>query len=180
MVVTSFSESPMATQVDYDRFSELKAFDETKAGVKGLVDAGVSQVPRIFIQPPDDFTTGDTKFSFPVIDLQDTNTDPARRKEIVDMVRDASETWGFFNVVNHGISVTVLEEMKDGVRRFYEQDTEVKKQYYSRDLERKVVYNSNFDLYKAPAANWRDTFYFLMAPQTPDPQELPPAFRYVL
>lgn len=180
MVVTSFSESPMATQADCDRLGELKAFDETKAGVKGLVDAGVSQVPRIFIQPPDDFTTGDTKFSFPVIDLQDMNTDPARRKEIVDMVRDASETWGFFNVVNHGISVTVLEEMKDGVRRFYEQDTEVKKQYYSRDLERKVVYNSNFDLYKAPVANWRDTFYFLMAPQPPDPQELPPAFRYVL
>ncbi|KAJ9700624.1 hypothetical protein PVL29_006098 [Vitis rotundifolia] len=170
----------MATQADYDRLSELKAFDETKAGVKGLVDAGVSQVPRIFIQPPDDFTTGDTEFSFPVIDLQDMNTDPDRRKEIVDMVRDASETWGFFNVVNHGISVTVLEEMKNGVRRFYEQDTEVKKQYYSRDLERKVVYNSNFDLYKAPAANWRDTFYFLMAPQPPDPQELPPAFRDIL
>ena len=32
----------------YDRLSELKAFDETKAGVKGLVDAGVTAVPAIF------------------------------------------------------------------------------------------------------------------------------------
>ncbi|KAK6781011.1 hypothetical protein RDI58_023195 [Solanum bulbocastanum] len=43
----------------YDRMSELKAFDDTKTGVKGLVDSGIT-------------------------------------KEIVDKVRDASETWGFF------------------------------------------------------------------------------------
>ena len=28
---------------NYDRRSELKAFDESKAGVKGLVDAGVER-----------------------------------------------------------------------------------------------------------------------------------------
>ncbi|CAH8251382.1 unnamed protein product, partial [Arabidopsis lyrata] len=32
----------------FDRASELKAFDESKTGVKGLVDAGISQIPRIF------------------------------------------------------------------------------------------------------------------------------------
>ncbi|XVF42349.1 hypothetical protein PTKIN_Ptkin01aG0354600 [Pterospermum kingtungense] len=39
---------------DYDRAKELKAFDDTKAGVKGLVDAGVVTVPRIFLMPPED------------------------------------------------------------------------------------------------------------------------------
>lgn len=33
---------------DYDRLSELKAFDDSKAGVKGLVDAGVTTIPAIF------------------------------------------------------------------------------------------------------------------------------------
>ena len=175
MAVTSLSES------GYDRLSELKAFDECKAGVKGLVDAGVSQVPRIFIHPldQDHLTTCNTKFNFPIIDLQGMNAGSARREEIVNMVREASERWGFFNVVNHGIPDIVVEEMKDGIRRFYEQDTQVKKQYYSRELERKVAYNSNFDLYKAPAANWRDTIYFLLAPHPPHPQEFPEAFRYV-
>ena len=37
----------------YDRESEVKAFDESMAGVKGLVDAGVSQIPRIFYSPPE-------------------------------------------------------------------------------------------------------------------------------
>ena len=31
--------------------AEVKAYDETVAGVKGLVDAGVSQIPRIFYSP---------------------------------------------------------------------------------------------------------------------------------
>lgn len=33
-----------------DRISELKAFDERKAGVKGLVDAGITQLPRLAFQ----------------------------------------------------------------------------------------------------------------------------------
>ncbi|KAF3541275.1 hypothetical protein F2Q69_00021596 [Brassica cretica] len=35
-------------------------------------------------------------------------------------------------VINHGVSVNLLERMKDGVRRFNEQSPEVKKQFYSR------------------------------------------------
>ena len=178
MVITSIShEFPE----DYDRASELKAFDESKTGVKGLADAGVSKVPRMFIQPPDNLRTYTTQFNFPVVDLQGMDNDPIRRNKIVDMVRDASETWGFFNVVNHGIPVSVLEEMMEGVRRFHEQDTEVKKQFYTRDASRKkVMYNSNFDLYTAPAANWRDTFYCLMAPHPPNPEGLPASCRYVI
>uniref|UniRef100_A0A6N2MR73 Uncharacterized protein n=1 Tax=Salix viminalis TaxID=40686 RepID=A0A6N2MR73_SALVM len=34
---------------DYDRQSEFKAFDDTKAGVKGCVDAGVTKIPDVFI-----------------------------------------------------------------------------------------------------------------------------------
>lgn len=167
---------------NYDRASELKAFDDTKAGVKGLVDAGITEIPRIFHQPPDEFEkssliTADAKFSFPIIDLEGVKNGLVDRKEIVDKVRNASETWGFFEVINHGIPLTVLEEMKDGVRRFYEQDVELKKKFFSRDFTRKVVYNSNFDLYSAPAANWRDTLCCLMAPNPPKPEELPTACR---
>ena len=38
---------------DYDRVKEVKEFDETKAGVKGLVDSGVVKIPRFFIHPPE-------------------------------------------------------------------------------------------------------------------------------
>ena len=168
---------------NYDRASELRAFDETKAGVKGLVDAGIDKIPCIFYQPPDNFNkapvSGDTQFCFPVIDLEGVDKDPIQRKEIVKRVGKASEKWGFFQVINHGIPVSVLEEMKAGVHRFYEQDNEVKKEWYTRDTSKRVMYNANFDLYSAPAANWRDTMYCLMAPNPPNPQELPAACRCV-
>ncbi|KAB1219161.1 hypothetical protein CJ030_MR3G008361 [Morella rubra] len=187
MVFTSKDEVPAALKPDYDRTSELKAFDETKAGVKGLVDAGVTEIPRIFHQPPDNFNkpsvTGDTQFVIPVIDLGGIDKDVIKRKDVVERVRDASETWGFFQVVNHGIPVSVLEEMKEGVRRFHEQDTEVKKEFYSRDRTlrtRQVLFNSNFDLYSAPAANWRDTFYCVMAPTSPKTEDLPAVCRDIL
>jgi len=80
-------------------------------------------------------------------------------------------------VVEHGIPMKVLDEMLQGIRRFNEQDTEVKKEYHSRDLSRKVYFNSNFDLFQSPAANWRDTLTCIMAPEPPSPEELPLACR---
>ena len=68
----------------------------------------------------------------------------------------------------------------EAVKGFHEQDTETKKQYYSRDYVKKVVYNSNFDLYTNAVANWRDSLYLIMAPDPPTPQELPQIFRYKL
>ncbi|KAG2727995.1 hypothetical protein I3843_01G179800 [Carya illinoinensis] len=174
---------------DYDRASELKAFDDTKGGVKGLVDAGVIEIPRIFYLPPDCFgktnsvpdVSDETELStIPVIDLEGSEKYVTKRKEVVEAVRDASETWGFFQVVNHGVPVDVLEEMKEGVRRFYEQDTEIKKEFYTRDPMRPVVYNANFDLYHAPTANWRDTFMCSMAPKPPKSEDLPAPCRDIL
>ncbi|CAL1396424.1 unnamed protein product [Linum trigynum] len=173
----------------YDRLAELKAFDETKAGVKGLVDAGVTQIPRIFQAPPhlldsvdraSPVSPDDPNFSFPIIDLEGADRDPAKRKQIVEKIRDASANWGFFQVVNHGIPETVLEEMKAGVHRFYEQDVELKKQFYTRDNKRKIVHNSNFDLYSGAFTNWRDTTLYRMAPDPPAPEELPACCREIL
>jgi len=43
-----------------------------------------------------------------------------------------------------------------------------------------VVYNSNFNLYSAPATNWRDTFHCLMAPDPPKLEDLPAACGDIL
>lgn len=168
----------------YDRVAELRAFDDTKAGVKGLVDAGVSEVPQMFHHSPDNFekssVSGDNRFCIPIIDLEGVKEDVVKHKVIVEQVGEASKTWGFFQVINHGVPMSVLEDIEEGVRSFFEQDLELKKQFFSRDYTKKLVYNSNFDLSSAPAANWKDTLVCFMSPDPPEIEELPAACRYIL
>ncbi|KAF7817784.1 1-aminocyclopropane-1-carboxylate oxidase-like protein 1-like [Senna tora] len=165
---------------DGHREEELKAFDETKGGVKGLVDAGISKLPQIFISPTHpSLCASASSLPIPVIDLNHFQQPTTLRKHIIDEVRHASETWGFFQVVNHGIPKHDLDDMIEGVRRFNEQPHHVKKQYYSRDTSKKVRFFSNFDLYQSKAANWRDTILCAMAPHSPNPQEIPSACREI-
>ncbi|KAM3356527.1 1-aminocyclopropane-1-carboxylate oxidase [Capsicum galapagoense] len=186
MAVSSTNDFQAKVEKSYDKMSELKAFDDTKAGVKGLVDSGIAEVPRIFVLPPkhrSEFSeASETRFTFPVIDLEGIDEDPIKHKEIVDKVRDASETWGFFQVVNHGIPTSVLDKTLQGTRQFFEQDTEVKKQYYTRDTTKRVIYASNLDLYspRVPAASWRDSIFCFVAPNPPSPEEFPTACREII
>ncbi|PHU21704.1 1-aminocyclopropane-1-carboxylate oxidase -like protein 1 [Capsicum chinense] len=170
---------------EYDRKSEVQAFDDSKVGVKGILDAGVTKLPRMFLhnQPVIENkldSDAATKFSIPVIDFEGLRKNAAQRADIVREIRDACENWGFFQIVHHEIPSSVMEEVLEGVRHFHEQDTEVKKEFYSRDVTRKFTYNTNYDLHKAPTANWRDTFYCVMAPNPPNPKEIPKVCRDVL
>lgn len=183
---TSVSHSKVEEEVtsDYDRLVELKAFDDTKAGVKGLVDARVTKIPRMFVhdQVNADYELSYETFRFkvPIINFEDVDKDSVQRAEIIQEITNACEKWGFFQIVNHGIPGQVIDQMIDGVRKFFEQDLEVKRQFYSRDFTKKFIHNSNFDLYSAPASNWRDTFSCVVAPDPPDPQELPTVCREIL
>lgn len=165
-----------------ERLQQLKAFDETKAGVKGIVDTGITKIPPIFVRPKehlagDDRTYGkatETQLSIPIVDLTDT---AGRRAEVIDGVRRAAESGGFFQVVNHGIPKEVLEEMLEAARGFHELPREIKADYYSRDPIRKVKYGSNFDLYQSRFASWRDSLFCVMGPEPLDPKELPQVCR---
>ncbi|XP_027116477.2 1-aminocyclopropane-1-carboxylate oxidase homolog 11 [Coffea arabica] len=156
-----------------DRERELKAFDDSKAGVKGLFDAGVTKVPRMFVHEHNipvvkSGSSSKLDYRVPVIDMRGTN-----HSEIVNQVRHACENWGFFQVINHGTPEVTLGNMLEGVRFFHEQEAEAKRKYYSRDLAKKVVYHSNIDLYYSKAAVWKDTITFKMVPCPPEPEEIP-------
>ncbi|GER52287.1 2-oxoglutarate (2OG) and Fe(II)-dependent oxygenase superfamily protein [Striga asiatica] len=164
-----------------ERMRMLKAFDETKAGVKGLIDSGLRKVPEIFVRPPEELACearhiNTSEIKVPVIDLSRIESDPKSRKAIVEQVRAASGTWGFFQVANHGIPRDVLDGMIGGVRAFNELDADERKKYYSRDFGWRVRYSSNFDLYSSRTANWRDTLSFIFPDQI-NTDELPESCR---
>ncbi|KAH6778017.1 2-oxoglutarate and oxygenase superfamily protein [Perilla frutescens var. frutescens] len=159
------------------RKTEVQEFDDTKAGVKGLIEAGLQKIPHIFVNEEfileSKLISTKSEFSIPVIDLECLNKDAAARGWIIDQVRYACEEWGFFQIINHEIPSSLMKKVVEGVRKFHDLGTEIKKQYYSRDFKKNVVYNSNFDLHQAPTTNWRDTLYLIMAPNPPKPEELP-------
>ncbi|PIN23113.1 Iron/ascorbate family oxidoreductase [Handroanthus impetiginosus] len=169
----------------YDWAKEVKEFDETKAGVKGLVDAGVTKLPRLFVHPRDKLeshpqikSTDGVKIELPTIDFEGVKDGGARRREVVEEIRIAGQEWGFFRIVNHGIPLHTMDAMLDAVRRFHEQPTEEKMPLYSADSRKKVRFNSNNGpLRENESASWRDILTCVFQDDHLDPEDIPLACR---
>uniref|UniRef100_A0A5B7B4T4 Fe2OG dioxygenase domain-containing protein n=1 Tax=Davidia involucrata TaxID=16924 RepID=A0A5B7B4T4_DAVIN len=153
---------------EYDRLKEVKQFDDSKIGVKGLVDCGLTAIPRFFHHPsvprPKTRRAGDRVI--PVIDLS------GPRSTVVDQIRRASSTLGFFQIVNHGVPQDALDRTIAGFKSFNEQPTEIKSRYYNREIGRGAVFSTNFDLFQSKAASWRDTLQIRLGVS-------PPVYDYV-
>ncbi|CAM0877213.1 unnamed protein product [Alopecurus aequalis] len=167
----------------YDRAAELRALDATFSGVRGLVAAGVTHVPRIFRLPgPPEQTVPAAgqetpATTVPVIDLR------GDRASVVATVRRAASEWGFFQVTGHGVPEAAMAAAVGAVRGFHEStggEGSDKARLYSREPAKAVKYHCNFDLYQSPVANWRDTLYLRMAPDPPAAGELPDSCRDAL
>ncbi|CAK7338947.1 unnamed protein product [Dovyalis caffra] len=171
---------PEDDESNYDRAKELKAFEDTKAGVKGLVDSGVTKIPRFFVHSPENvekssIKTTNINLQVPIVDIK--GFESCRRKEIVNEIHEASEKWGFFQIVNHGVPVSVMDKMLAGVRRFHEQPQEMKMKLYSRDPNQRVrFFNGNPLLTEAPR-NWRDVVALDFQDGKLDPELFPDIFR---
>lgn len=161
----------------YNRLKEVKKFDDSKIGVKGLVDSGLTSIPRFFHHPldtlPSPLHNPDTRpqLSVPIIDLS------GPRPTVIDQIRRSSSTLGFFQIINHGISQSTMDAIISAVKSFNEQSTDVKAQYYHRDVSRIASYSTNFDLFQSKAASWRDTLQIRLAPVPTDSGCVPEVCR---
>lgn len=172
-------EANNSSTFTYDRKAEVQAFEDSKLGVKGLLESGTctTKIPLMFHSPKLNLNHTSSSFIVPIIDLQDIHTNTCLHVEVVDKIRSACKEWGFFQVVNHGIEVSVLDEMISGICRFHEQEADARKVFYTRDKNKKVRYFSNGSLFQDPAANWRDSIAFFISPDPPSPEEIPHVCR---
>ncbi|OIW05328.1 hypothetical protein TanjilG_28793 [Lupinus angustifolius] len=126
-------------------------------GVKGIVDSGLKEVPERYIQPPHlqinklDSST----HILPPIDLSKLNG--PEHDQVVDQIVSASETLGFFQVVNHGVSIELLESLKDAAHTFFNLPPENKAIYLSGVSPSPTVrYGTSFAPEKEKSLEWKD------------------------
>ncbi|KAH6811512.1 hypothetical protein C2S51_025274 [Perilla frutescens var. frutescens] len=169
---------------EFDWANAVKEFDEAKSGVKGLVDAGVTRLPRLFVHPPEllqsnpKLETSNTPAKLPTIDFEGVERGSgARRREVVEEIRKAAEEWGFFRIINHSVPLEKMDAMLEAVRRFHELPAVEKMPLYSDDSRKRVRFNSNSALRENDSASWRDILTCVFTDDQLDPQEIPLACR---
>ncbi|KAK6921619.1 Non-hem dioxygenase N-terminal domain [Dillenia turbinata] len=164
--------NPIDNNQEYDRAKEVKEFDDSKIGVKGLIDSGINSIPKFFIHPPEtlaDFKSNLSTVTIPVIDLSSPT--------IVDEIRTAAKTFGFFQIINHGIEISLLDKTLSAIKSFNELETEEKKKYYRRDGGNGFTFSTNVDLFVSKAASWRDTVQIRLGPVPVEPERIPEVMR---
>ncbi|KAK4413540.1 protein DMR6-LIKE OXYGENASE 1 [Sesamum alatum] len=101
--------------------------------VQSLVQEGKTVVPPQYVQPPEtrpvhsvEKRNGGDAPSLPVIDLSSVNS-------VREQLGQACREWGAFHVINHGVPVELLDEMRRVGRSFFEDCTMDEKLSYACD-----------------------------------------------
>ncbi|GAB4859087.1 hypothetical protein Ancab_010553 [Ancistrocladus abbreviatus] len=79
----------------------------------------------------------------PVVDLAGVRMDPIECATVIEQIRQACHRLGFFKVVNHGISQSVLDGALDVGSEFFELPAGEKLKFMSDDVHEPVRYASS-------------------------------------
>ncbi|GFP99597.1 hyoscyamine 6-dioxygenase [Phtheirospermum japonicum] len=120
----------------------------------------VQSVPENYIIPPDK-RPGKHVFpvlnDVPVIDLG--KSEGHDRAEIIQQILNASQEFGFFQVINHDVPVTLMDDTMNVFKELFGMPAEYKASFYSTDINRKCrIYSSTMNYDNEEFHYWRDNF----------------------
>ncbi|KAK9058472.1 hypothetical protein SSX86_023314 [Deinandra increscens subsp. villosa] len=91
----------------------------------------------------------------PIIDLERING--PERDQIIQQIIKASQEFGLFQVINHGVSRELMEKTMQMFRQFFESPAEFKARFYSNDLNASCrLYTSTLNYENEEVHYWRD------------------------
>lgn len=116
----------------------------------------------------------------PVIDysLLATGTPDQRTKTTHDIGK-ACEEWGFFMLINHFVSKSLVEKMVDQVFAFFNLREEEKQEYAGKDVLDPIRYGTSFNASEDRVLFWRDFVKIIVHPEFHSPVK-PSGFRFLL
>ncbi|XP_059628923.1 protein DOWNY MILDEW RESISTANCE 6-like [Cornus florida] len=89
--------------------------------------------------------------NIPVIDLACGN-----RALTIQQIALACSQFGFFQVINHGVSTEAVEKMLEAADEFFQLPVEEKMKLYSDDPSKTTRLSTSFNVKKEKVHNWRD------------------------
>ncbi|KAI3852765.1 hypothetical protein MKW92_016681 [Papaver armeniacum] len=129
-------------------------------GVKHLVDTASNShsISSEYILPAIPVaSTAHSHPAIPVIDLDGLNELSSEQRILaVQNISSACAEWGFFQIVNHGIEASLMEEMLKTIEGFFSLTCEEKMKYASDDVMNTVRYGTSLNTSKSHVLHWRD------------------------
>ncbi|KAJ3703230.1 hypothetical protein LUZ61_006935 [Rhynchospora tenuis] len=143
------------------------SWPEPVVNVQSLSESGLSTIPDQYIKPPSERpsmqTSEHNQQGIPIIDLSCLIDDVARCPAIVQAVSAACQEWGFFQVVNHGVSEELMDRMQETWRTFFQLPINVK-QAYANSPKTYEGYGSRLGIKKGVILDWGDYYLLRLMP----------------
>ena len=180
MASTQFTTTAESEHFDLTDFVLLQGH-----GVKGLFDMGLKTLPCQYVQPLEERPSSFINFInsplhhqqpiIPIIDMANWED-----QKVADAICDAAEKWGFFQVINHGVPLQVLQNVKDSTYRFFELPANEKMKYSKENSSsNNVRYGSSFSPDKEEALEWKDYLSIFFVSEDEAASTWPPSCRSV-
>nr|GFA42437.1 feruloyl CoA ortho-hydroxylase 1-like [Tanacetum cinerariifolium] len=76
---------------------------------------------------------------------------------VAKAICDAASKWGFFQIVNHGVPIHVLDDVKDATRKFFALPAEEKLKYSKeKSVTNNIRFGTSFTPEAEKALEWKD------------------------
>lgn len=146
-------------------------------GVKGLSHLNLKKIPDQFIQPHKEridnirISTGE---SVPVIDVSKWDDDPS----VAESICEAAAKWGFFQIINHGIPLEVLENVKKAAHDFFDSPVGERRKYMKENSPTPtVMLKTSFSPLAEKILEWKDYLIHFVGQDNQDSQLWPAVSR---
>ncbi|KAK9704850.1 hypothetical protein RND81_07G015100 [Saponaria officinalis] len=104
-----------------------------------------------------------TSKNVPVIDIG--KAEGLDRSAVIQQIMQASQEYGFFQVINHGVESALLDDTRAVFKEFFALPAEEKTDLCSLDVSKNcILLTSNVDFDKEEIHNWRDSLRLNCAP----------------
>lgn len=139
--------------------SSGEEWPEAIVRVQWLSEECVDSIPEKYIKPVSERpgegeNNNNEKMDIPMIDLGGED-----EKKVGEQIWEACRDWGFFQVVNHGVSPLLMDKTRDTWRQFFHLPLELKQQY-ANTPKTYEGYGSRLGVEKNAILDWSD-YYFL-------------------